>query len=87
MFAHLAKHSQNKLLAIQGFTVFEYGTISALGKGEAAIVLLLNSMHEKKVKYKLECLKIVQKVLIGSTNAISYYLSTHFNMFMLMPVF
>ena len=64
MLAHLAKHSQNKLLAIQGFTIFEYGTISALGKGEAAIVFLLNSMHEKKVKYKLECLKIVQKVLI-----------------------
>lgn len=33
MFAHFAEHSQNKLLASQGFPVFEYGTISALGKG------------------------------------------------------
>lgn len=55
---------------IKFYNIFDYGTINTLGKSETTILFLLNSIHEEKIKQKPKCLKIFQKFLISSTNAI-----------------
>ena len=55
---------------IKFYNIFEYGTKITLEKSEATTLFLLNKMHEEKIKHKPKCLKIFQKFLISSTNAI-----------------